>query len=95
MLRLTLAAALFAVASAAPAADLVGTIPGFDKAPFDTYSGYLTVPGPFKLNSYSSLKIAYILNTAQVRRCPQWSLNAMRCAGDARRRLRVTFATRY
>jgi len=36
-------------AAAAPAADLITSLPGFAKMPaFNSYSGYLTVPGPFK-----------------------------------------------
>eukprot|EP00937_MAST-01D_sp_MAST-1D-sp2_P001497 g1497.t1 len=53
------------LALAAPDADLVDTFPGFDKTPFKVYSGYLTVPGPFKLNDYDELQIHYQLNTAQ------------------------------
>ena len=63
----TLAAATLAtlapLAAAAPAGDLVDQLPGFDKAPFDTYSGYLEVPGP--VAGYDKLRIAYILNLAQ------------------------------
>ena len=45
--------------AAAPAADLVDQLPGFEKAPFNVYSGYLTVPGPFELSPYDELKIHY------------------------------------
>lgn len=37
----------------------------FEPWPFKIYSGYLTVPGPFKLNKYDSLHIHYQLHTAQ------------------------------
>ncbi|KAL3931733.1 MAG: hypothetical protein SGPRY_001002, partial [Prymnesium sp.] len=43
-------------------------LPGFEAFepwPFKIYSGYLTVPGPFKLNKYDSLHIHYQLHTAQ------------------------------
>ena len=39
-----------AFATGAPTADLVTSLPGFSSWPFDAYSGYLHVPGPFKLN---------------------------------------------
>jgi hypothetical protein len=45
--------------------DLVDRVPGFNKTAFKVYSGFLAVPGPFKLNSYDSLSIHYQLNTAQ------------------------------
>ena len=54
---------LVACAAAAPAADLVDQVPGFDKTPFKVYSGYLTVPGP--LNGYDELRIHYQFNEAQ------------------------------
>jgi hypothetical protein len=50
---------------AAPDADLVVAIPGFNKTSFKVYSGYLQVPGPFKLNSYDSLSIHYQLQYSQ------------------------------
>lgn len=53
---------------AAPSADLVTSLPGFGdltSLPFKVYSGYLTVPGPFTLTDYDSLKIHYQLHTAQ------------------------------
>ena len=66
---LLLAAVTIAVASAAPAADLVTAVPGFAKAPFKVYSGYLTVPGPIpgsgEAASYSSLAIHYEFHEAQ------------------------------
>jgi carboxypeptidase C (cathepsin A) len=49
--------ALATAATAAPTADLVDQIPGFDKAPFKVYSGYLNVTGP--LSGYDSLMIHY------------------------------------
>ena len=57
-------------ALAAPSADLITYLPGFGNAsewPFDAYSGFLTVPGPFELNPYDSLKIHYQFHTSQVR----------------------------
>ena len=62
MLPLVAAAAL-----AAPAADLVMSLPGFNMSsvPFKVYSGYLTVPGPFELTEYDSLSIHYQLHTSQ------------------------------
>ena len=42
---------------AAPAEDLVTSLPGFGPWPFKTYSGYIEVPGPFKMNEYDSLSI--------------------------------------
>ena len=52
---------------AAPQADLVTTLPGFNLTglPFKVYSGYLTVQGPFELNQYDSLSIHYQLHTSQ------------------------------
>ena len=38
---------------------------GFSAAPFKVYSGYLEVPGPFKLTNYDSLKIHYQFHQAQ------------------------------
>ena len=54
-------------ALAAPAADKVITLPGFNLTalPFDAYSGYLHVPGPFELNEYSYLEIHYQFHTSQ------------------------------
>jgi carboxypeptidase C (cathepsin A) len=50
----------------APAGDLVTSLPGFDSGwPFKAYSGYLHVPGPFKLNPYDALSIHYQLHTSQ------------------------------
>ena len=44
MVRLLLVgAALASVATAAPASDKVEQLPGFDKQPFDVYSGFLKV----------------------------------------------------
>lgn len=34
-------------------------------APFDVYSGYLTVPGPFEQSNYTSLKIHYQFHASQ------------------------------
>lgn len=47
-------AAVFAtgLTIAAPAADKVAQLPGFEPTKFDVYSGYLEVPGPFKQNTY-------------------------------------------
>ena len=52
---------------AAPAADLVTSLPGFNLTglPFQVYSGYLHVPGPFSLTGYSSLSVHYQLHTSQ------------------------------
>jgi hypothetical protein len=54
-------------AFAAPAADLVTSMPGFNFTGlgFQVYSGYLTVPGPFDLTSYDSLEIHYQFHTSQ------------------------------
>ena len=41
--------ALFALIAGAPAADKVTSLPGFASWPFDVYSGYLNVPGPFEV----------------------------------------------
>ena len=43
-------AALAASAAAAPAADRVASLPGFEPTKFGVYSGYLKVAGPFKMN---------------------------------------------
>tara|TARA_B110000208_G_scaffold17602_1_gene21131 strand:- start:1502 stop:2782 length:1281 start_codon:yes stop_codon:yes gene_type:complete len=53
------------LAHAAPAADLVDQVPGFAKAPFKVYSGYLTVPGPFVQSPYASLHIHYEFHESQ------------------------------
>jgi len=47
--------------------DLVTSLPGFEKIKwnFKVYSGFLDVPGPFKLNEYDSLKIHYQFHTSQ------------------------------
>jgi len=58
-------AVLAATAAAAVEADLVTQIPGFNKTSFKVYSGYLTVPGPFKLTDYDELRIHYQLDTSQ------------------------------
>ena len=59
--------ALLSMSLGAPAADLITSLPGFANSswPFKAYSGYLTVPGPFALNDYDSLKIHYQLHTSQ------------------------------
>ena len=41
---------LAASAGAAPAADRVASLPGFEPTKFGVYSGYLKVAGPFKMN---------------------------------------------
>ena len=51
--------------SAAPIDDLVKQLPDFDEAPFDVYSGYLEVPGPFNLTNYDKLMIHYQFHTSQ------------------------------
>jgi len=56
---------LTAAVAAAVDADLVTQIPGFNKTSFKVYSGYLNVPGPFKLNSYDSLSIHYQFHLSQ------------------------------
>jgi hypothetical protein len=43
-------AALVASVAAAPAADRVASLPGFEPTTFGVYSGYLKVAGPFKMN---------------------------------------------
>eukprot|EP01052_Picozoa_sp_SAG31_P051614 SAG31_NODE_12339_length_949_cov_0.807059_1_plen_238_part_10 len=57
--------ALFGAASAAPAADKVTVMPGFEEFAFEVYSGLLKVPGPFKQNDYESLSIHYQFHTSQ------------------------------
>lgn len=57
-----LVATLCAV-NAAPAGDLVTSIPGFPTAPFKLYSGYLHVPGP--VAGYDSLDIHYEFHESQ------------------------------
>lgn len=58
--------ALAWTASAAPSGDLVTSLPSFPGShPFQIYSGYLTVDGPFELNSYDSLRIHYQFHTSQ------------------------------
>jgi carboxypeptidase C (cathepsin A) len=49
----------------APSTDHVTSLPGFDSWPFDLYSGYLNVPGPFQQNDYDSLEIHYQFHTSQ------------------------------
>ena len=48
--------------------DLVTSLPGYEDdmsaLPFEVYSGYLTVPGPFTLTDYGSLEIHYQFQTA-------------------------------
>ena len=60
-------AALLTALTAAPSADKVLSLPGFNlsSAGFDVYSGYLHVPGPFKLTEYDSLSIHYQFHTSQ------------------------------
>jgi len=57
-------ACIFAI-SAAPAGDKVDQVPGFNATSFNVYSGYLTVPGPFKQNDYDSLSIHYQFHESQ------------------------------
>jgi len=45
--------------------DLVDRVPGFNATAFKVYSGYLAVPGPFKLNGYDSLSIHYQFSHSQ------------------------------
>merc|ERR1719225_2546352 len=53
-----------AVGAAADIAEhKVDQLPGFEKAPFDVYSGLLDVPGP--INGYDALKIHYQFHTSQ------------------------------
>jgi hypothetical protein len=57
--------AILHVGIAAPSADLVDVIPGFEKTSFPVYSGYLHVPGPIESTGgepYDSLAIHYQLN---------------------------------
>eukprot|EP00038_Savillea_parva_P006509 m.164237 g.164237 ORF g.164237 m.164237 type:complete len:496 (-) comp12398_c0_seq1:137-1624(-) len=60
-----LSVGLVGYATAAPAADKVESIPGFKPFNFSVYSGYLTVPGPFKQNDYDSLSIHYQFHESQ------------------------------
>ena len=53
------------MATADISADLVDQIPGFPKAPFKVYSGYLKVKGPFNMTSYDELHIHYQLHMSQ------------------------------
>jgi len=57
-----LSCALVAGAVAAPEADLVDQLPGFNKTSFKVYSGLLDVPGP--INGYDSLRIHYQFHTS-------------------------------
>jgi hypothetical protein len=59
------AAVTTAAAFAAPAADKVTQLPGYLPQPFDVYSGFLKVPGPFKQNVYDSLSIHYQFHASQ------------------------------
>merc|ERR1719199_1255986 len=54
---------LVAAGQAAIDADLVTAVPGFQAAPFQTYSGILSVPGP--VAGYDALKIHYQFHTSQ------------------------------
>jgi len=54
---------LLDVSYSAPSGDLVDQVPGFDKAPFKVYSGYLTVPGP--VAGFDSLRIHYQFHESQ------------------------------
>lgn len=68
MYKLLVSAAIVSSVISAPAADKITYLPGFGNAsswPFDAYSGFLTVPGPFELNPYDSLKIHYQFHTSQ------------------------------
>jgi len=51
--------------AAAPDADLVQTVPGFNSTSFKVYSGLLDVPGPFTMNEYDSLSIHYQIQFSQ------------------------------
>ena len=53
------------LSAAAPASDLVTSLPGFASWPFKLYSGYIEVPGPFEQNDYDSLSIHYQFHTSQ------------------------------
>eukprot|EP00041_Stephanoeca_diplocostata_P032674 m.1054590 g.1054590 ORF g.1054590 m.1054590 type:complete len:491 (+) comp24190_c0_seq8:136-1608(+) len=53
------------VALAAKDEDLVKQMPQFAPTSFNVYSGYLEVPGPFKLNDYDSLSIHYQFHESQ------------------------------
>ena len=57
------AISMLAVASAAPAGDLVTQVPGFKPTSFKTYSGMLDVPGP--VAGYDALKIHYQFHESQ------------------------------
>ena len=65
MAHVLVVTALSTAATAAPAADKVSQLPGFDPQPFDVYSGFLKVPGPFKQNDYDSLSIHYQFHASQ------------------------------
>ena len=56
---------IIGIAQAAVPADRVTSIPGFAATNFNTYSGYLDVPGPIKGTDYDSIRIAYIFNEAR------------------------------
>ena len=62
---LALAAAGSTVVLAAPAADKVDRLPGFEPTSFNVYSGFLKVAGPFKQNDYDSLSIHYQFQASQ------------------------------
>jgi hypothetical protein len=57
---------LLSLALAGPVNDLVGIVPGFAKATFPVYSGYLHVPGPIESTGtdgpYDSIDVHYQLN---------------------------------
>ena len=57
--------AIIGIAQAAVPADRVTSIPGFAATNFNTYSGYLDVPGPIKGTDYDSILIPYIFNEAR------------------------------
>jgi len=65
MFRSVLAGSFAIAAHAAKPEDLVDKIPGFNATDFQVYSGYLSVPGPFKLTDYDSLSIHYQFSMAQ------------------------------
>jgi len=65
MLRSILIGGLSIAAHGAKPEDLVDNIPGFNATAFQVYSGYLAVPGPFKLTNYDSLQIHYQFSLAQ------------------------------
>lgn len=58
-------AVMAAATAAAVEADLVTQIPGFNTTSFKVYSGYVTVPGPFKQNPYDELSIHYQFHLSQ------------------------------